>query len=58
MEYVALFYFTQESKIYVSRCQLNEQLHFARIEERGQNTEHCTENTTLIKDNNRKKYSS
>lgn len=26
MEYVALFCFSQESKIYVSRCQLNEQL--------------------------------
>lgn len=34
MEYVALFSFTQESKIYASRCQLSEQLQFAPIESR------------------------
>lgn len=32
MEYVALFCFSQESKIYVLRCQLNEQLQFPSTE--------------------------
>lgn len=32
MDYVALFYFIQESKIYISTCQLNEQLCFVPIE--------------------------
>lgn len=32
MEYIALFCFSQKSKIYTLRCQLNEQLQFAPTE--------------------------